>query len=468
MKKILDIVAALCALGAAVLFAVMAGPQFLKLQGGAEELGQRGFGEAEGKYVSYQAAYPVASQVEEYYSGDPDRARESGYVIYDDVRREFLYVVISKNDDRDLDSLMGKLDAVSEMREGRDMSPVSVKGTLSAVDEADAKQIARLLEESGIVDRYGGIEGQEEYFEKYYGDEYGKIMTRMSQELAQNGGQADWYVLENKKIDGLPIYEIWIAILAAGVSFVIFIGKVIILIRGDKKKAGKTLPESAALWERFIEAQREWVADWCAYNRNKAGRQIYLTVAGSVAVLVVIGFLAKATPQQIMNLHVPCGVLFGEGIALLFWLTMGSRIKPDKLLKSIEKTLNKELSSGDRERFAEDILEAGQEWVFQEWRKDSLIRGILGSRYWVFFLGGAMATVVDSDRIGELKTEDVTERVRNGKARLHFQYYVVRFIDRDAAAKKNCSRELSFQTQDGRGDFMILARRRKGDEIKIS
>ena len=46
MKKVLDIVVTLCTLGAAVFLALMIGPQFLKLQGGAKALGQKEFAEA--------------------------------------------------------------------------------------------------------------------------------------------------------------------------------------------------------------------------------------------------------------------------------------------------------------------------------------------------------------------------------------------------------------------------------------
>ncbi len=467
MKKGLDILVTLCALAAAVFFGLMAGPQFLKLQAGPKALEAQRFGELEGQYVSYEAAYPVASQVEEYYSGDPDRVRETGYVVYDDVRREFVYVVVSDRDDNDFDSIMHKLDAVSEMREGRNMEPVSVKGTLRAMDKAEAEQVARVLQESKIVDRYDDYEGQEEYFSTYYGDEYGKLMVRMCQELAENGVQAEWYVLENKKIDGMALHEIWIGFLAAALSFLIFIGRMVMMFRGGEKKTEKKLPESADKMARFIEAQRGWVTEWCEYGRNKARRQSYLTVAGCVAALVVIGFLAKGSPQQVLTLHFPLGVLFGEGVVLLFWLTMGGRSNPDKILKSIGKSLNKELpSSGERERFAEDLLEAGAEWNFQERTKESMIRGTLGSRYWFIFLGGT-AAAVDSDRIGEMETEHVTEQVRSGKVRLRYEYYVARFFDRDSTAKKACSRELSFRTEDGRGDFMILVRRRKGEEIKM-
>lgn len=469
MKKALDIAVTLCALGAAVGLWLMAGQQFLKLQGGAEPLGQQEFGQAQGRYVSYEAAYPVAMQVEEYYSGNPDRVRRTGYVVYDEARKEFIYVVVSDKDDNDFKSLMRKLDAVAEMREGRSMEPVPVKGTLRALDEADARQIAEVLEESDMVDLYGGLQGQKEYFETYYGDSYGRLMLQMCQELQQNGGQADWYVLENNKIDGMELYEIWIAFLAMALSLLIFIGRVILLLRGDGKKTGRELPESADKTERLVEAQRGWLADWCRSSKDRGRRQIYLTVVGCVAALVAIGLWVNPTLERTLVLHLPLGLLFGETVAVLFWLTQRGRTNPDMLLKRMRKCLDKTFpSSGERERFAEDILEAGPEWDFQERKKDSVIHGTLGSRYWAVFFGTGAVTVVDSDRIGEVESEHITGQMRSGKARIRYDYYVVRFFDRNSANKKTCDKEISFQTEDGKGDFMILARRRKGEEIKIN
>lgn len=467
MKKALDIVVTLCALGAAVWLGLMTGPQFLKLQGGAKDLGSQRFSEAQGLYVSYEAAYPVASQVEEYYSGDPDRVRQSGYVVYDDTRHEFIYVVVSDRDDGDFGSIMRNLNSVTEMRESRDMGPIPVKGTLKALDASDAQRVARALEESEIVDLYGSFEGQEEYFDTYYGDEYGKVMRRMCQELAENGVQADWYVLENKKIDGMELYEIWIAFLAMALSLLIFIGRVVLLFMGEKKAEGK-LPESLDKTGRLIEAQRGWVTDWCGYSKSRARRQIYLTVAGCVAVLGAIGLWVNPTLHRTLVFHLPLGLLLGEVVAVFFWLTQRGRTNPGKILKRMRKCLDKTLpSSGERERFAEDVLEAGPEWDFQEKKKDSMIHGTLGSRYWAVFFGTGMVAAVDSDRIGEMETEHVTGQVRSGKARIRYEYYVVRFFDRNSADKKKCDKEISFQTEDGKGDFMILARRRKGDEIKI-
>ena len=83
MKKIRNIVTMVCALAAAAALWMQAGSAFMKLQAGAEPLdSETEFGQVRGEYISYEAAYPVGVCVEEYYSGDPDRVRTYGYVVY--------------------------------------------------------------------------------------------------------------------------------------------------------------------------------------------------------------------------------------------------------------------------------------------------------------------------------------------------------------------------------------------------
>ena len=91
MKKVRNIVTMVCALAAAAALWMLAGPQFLKFRGGAVPLGPEDDpAQAQGKYVSHEVAYPVASYVAEYYSGDPDRAKDYGYVVYDADRKSFV------------------------------------------------------------------------------------------------------------------------------------------------------------------------------------------------------------------------------------------------------------------------------------------------------------------------------------------------------------------------------------------
>ena len=89
-------------------------------------------------------------------------------------------------------------------------------------------------------------------------------------------------------------------------------------------------------------------------------------------------------------------------------------------------------------------MAAGPEWDFQERKKESMIHGTVGSRYWVFFFGTSMVTVVDSDRVGEMEAEHITGQIRSGKARVGYEYFVVRFFDRNSDPKKTWDKEISF------------------------
>ena len=96
MKKLLNILITLCLIASVVGCWMIAGDSFRKVLDGAEVLAEgESFAQAEGKYISYEAAYPVGSYIEEYYSGDPDRVRTIGYAVYDEDRQAFLYIVVS-------------------------------------------------------------------------------------------------------------------------------------------------------------------------------------------------------------------------------------------------------------------------------------------------------------------------------------------------------------------------------------
>ena len=152
MKKLLSIVVTLCALAGAVFFWMLGGAQWLKMKAVAETLGaDEEFSQAEGKYISYEAAYPVASRVEEYYSGDPDRVRSTGYVVYDAERQAFLYVIVSDRDTGRLSNLMWNLKLTSEMRAAKDMEPGEIDGSLERMEPEAVEAALEALADSEIA-----------------------------------------------------------------------------------------------------------------------------------------------------------------------------------------------------------------------------------------------------------------------------------------------------------------------------
>lgn len=471
MKKLLNLIVTLCALAAAVVLWLSAGTPFLKLLAGPAPLEEgQDLGQMEGEYLLYDAAYPVASYVEEYYSGDPDRVRKTGYVVYDVKRDVFVYIVVTDGNGTDLKNLMRNLQLMKELRENKDMSPVTVRGSLEVLDQSRQEHIAAALAESEIVELYedyGDRQTSEGYYDAYFGDEYGKVLEAMCRKLNQGWEQTEWYSINPGSIGGLAVYEIWISILAAVLNLLIFLFRLISLFTGGKK-GKKALPDTAGKWDRFLEAQREWVEEWCDYSLNRVRRMAYLTAVGGTVILVVIGILVKTPVQGILALHLPLGVLLGEAAAALLWCAQKGQSKPDKILKKIRKHLEKAFSSGEeRERLAEDILNTEQEWVVREMKKDSMVYGILGSHYWVVFTGNGGAVAIDSERLSKVETETISGTVRSGKVRVSYLSYAIRFYYRDMEPKKACAGAVSCQIQDTQGRFMLLVRKRVGDTVEI-
>lgn len=469
MKKVLNFIVTLCALGAAVVLGLSAGPSFLKLMKGPVPLEEgKDFSQAEGEYLLYDAAYPVASYVEEYYSGDPDRVRKTGYVVYDAERECFVYIVVPDGKGAGFKNLMWDLHLAVQMRENKDMTPVTVSGSLEPLDESRLEHIAAALKESEIVELYADYGGTSNA-DYYFGDEYGKVIEKMCRQLEEGGTQTEWYCINLGSIGGLAIFEIWISALAAGLNFLIFLYRLIGLFTGGKKKGKKALPDTAGKWEQLMESQRDWVEEWCDYVLNRARRMAYLTVAVTTVILVVIGVLVKTPVQGILVLHLPLGLLLGEAAVSLLWVTQKGQSKPDKVIGRIQKNMEKAITSpGERENLAEDILNTGKEWVVREMRKDSMVYGILGSRYWVVFTGIGGATAIDSERLARVGTATISGTVRSGKVRVSYLSYAIRFYYRNMEPKKACVGAVSCQTQDTQGHFMLLVRKRTGDSIEIT
>lgn len=469
MKKVLNIVTMLCALGAAAALWVQAGSQFMKLTAGAVPLGpEEAFGQAQGQYISYEVAYPVASCAEEYYSGDPDRVRTYGYVVYDDQRQMFLYVVVPEQKKGDYRYLMENLELVAELRTEKDMEPIPTEGSLEPMDQAAIDNAVRALEDSGIVELYRDIRGDEAYFEAYYGDTYGEVMAAMCQALSQGMAQTEWYRLERGSINGLATADIWICVLAAGLSLLIAICCLVSLLAGGRERQDGGPSDSGSVMERFMREQRVWVEEWCVHCLDRARRSAYLSVAIGVVLLGAIGYFSKAPVQKLLSFHLPLGLLLGEVTALLLLLTQKGQSKPEKVLKRMGKQLRKEFPSpGAQEEFAEDFLKAGPEWAFQERKKDSMLYGRLGSRYWSVFFGSGIMRVVDVERLARVEPETVSGSVRSGKVRVAYESYNAKFYYEGTPAWEDGDKAFSFQTLKGRDSFMVLAGKKGAEGVKV-
>ena len=468
MKKLLSIAVTLCALACAVGFWLVGGSGFLKMRAGSEAIGEEAFEQAEGKYVSYEVPYPVASCVEEYYSGDPDRVKTMGYVAYDEARQAFLYVTVPDGDSGRLENLMWNLKLAVELRAGKDMSPAVVEGTLEPMGEGDVERVLDAVEDSEVIGLYWDLSGDEAYMEAYFSDSYGKVIENMCLNLDGILEGAKWYYIEDGVVGGLHISEIWICMLTAALSLLIFVIRLVSLFTGGKKKKIALPAPSGSKMEQFYGWEREWVEEWCEYSLKRGRMFGYLSVAVSVAIFAGIGIYLKMPVERLVAFYLALGLLLGEAVGILFWLGQKGQSKPDKILKKIAKNIDRALPSREaREEFAEDILKAGKEWTFREKRKDSMQQGVVGSRYWVSMGWNGLVTIVDSQRLDRIETATISGQIRSGKVRIRYVSYVVRFFEKSAAPKKNCDKVISFQSKDAEGLFMVLVRKRVGDRIEI-
>ncbi len=468
MKKLVEILITLCTLAAGIYFLVNAGPPFLKILGGARPLGPgEDFSQAEGEYISYEVAYPVASRVAEVYSGDQDRARTLGFVVYDEERQAFIYVIVSEQNKGGFENLMWKLQLAAEMRESRDMMPIPVAGTLEPMEKTSVEQIFKALEDSKVMELYSSY-GQGVSGDIYFGDAYGQVMAQMGEALEQGWKQTDWYYIEDGSVEGRENYHIWTAVFAGVFSLFLFLCRVFNMFAGGKSPAGEKDFGSGSRMGQLLNAQRGWVEEWCSYGWGRSRRLAYLFGVGCVAALTAVGLLAGGTLPDVLSFHVPLGVLMGELGGIFFWSTQKVKFKPDLILVNLEKHMKKELpSSADQEALAEDIFGAGREWVFQDRGKDDMYYGVVGSRYWVVFSGNGTVCVIDSPRLRRIETEKRSGQMRSGNVKVRYEFYLAQFYYENAVPKKRSDKSLSFPTANGLGQFMTLARKRVGDGVEI-
>lgn len=469
MKKIRNIVTMVCALAAAAALWMQAGSPFMKLLAGAEPLGpETELGQMQGEYISYEAAYPVGTYVEEYYSGDPDRVRTYGYVVYDEERQAFLYIVVPEQNDGRYSSLLYNLQLAVELRAGKDMTPAQEEGSLELMDQTAIDHAIAALEESEILELYNDVKDDKVYSDTYFGDEYGEVMAAVCQEISRGVSQAEWYRIDSGSINGVTISDIWICILAAGLSALIAVGNLVSLITGGGMKQGTKVPDSASAMERFLDAQRGWVEEWCQHCLARASRSAYWSVAIWVVILVGIGYFSKTPTQRLLTFSLPLGLLLGELTGLfIIWVQRGQS-KPRKILKRMAKSVKKALpAAGAQEEFAEDYLKAGEEWAFQERKKDSMLYGRLGSRYWSAFFGHGVATIVEVGKLERVEPETISGSVRSGKVRVAYESYAAKFYYQGTPLWENADKAFSFQTTGGRDAFLTLAVKRNVDGVKI-
>lgn len=446
MKKVMDILATVFMLVAAVGFFLLGGGNFLQMMAGAEPLGDGvSFAEAEGKYITYEATYPVGSYEEEYYSGDPDRVSKLGYVLYDEGRQAFLYVTVAQQDSGGLQRLLINRGHSSESwsKYNLNMDPVTVEGSLVRMDASMVKHAESALKDRKTDD---------------------KALAAVWDTIAAT--QRDWYMIEYGAVGGLETMDIWLCTLAAGLSFLIFIFRLIGMFTRGKKQ--EVLSDSFdSRYEQFFAMQRERIREWCEHMRYRSNRSFYICVICTTIGIAAIGFLAGYPAGDVLVRHVPLGVFFGEIVCVFCWLTMKKRADWKHTLKKIRKNLGKEFPTAEQqEEFAQDYLDSCGAWEYEGKGKDSMTFGVLGNRYWTLIAGFGNVTVIEASRVNRVTTYVDSERVSYGKYRGRVISYVAKFFMKDNEGMVY-EKNYLFPTEAAMDAFAQLLKRRVEGRIEV-
>lgn len=441
MKKIVNILVTLCAFAAAAFFFALAGGNFVQMFWGPTPLMDgTDYAEMEGKYIGFYAAHPVASYKEEYYSGDPSRVSKYGFVLYDRELQTFLYVVVPEQNRYDFEGLMRDL----RMSETSERKPVAVEGTVKRMDADKVKHALKALEDRRTPD---------------------ERLEAVWDELVQT--QKDWYMIEYGAVAGIAKMDIWWCILAASLSLLIFVRRLVGMFTGGKEQETELSGAFENRLEQFFAIQRARIMEWCKYVRNRSENSVYLCVLCVTVGLIVIGFLAKYPPQGVLVRHFPMGVFFGEVFAVFSWRLIKSRSNWKKMLKNIRKDIEKAFpSAGAQDEFAGDYLDSCQEWGYDGVQRDALAYGVLGDRFWTSISGTGNVTIIDTSRLSRMDTFVDSGSVRYGKYRGRYIYYTVKFFlkdDQGMVYERNCL----FPSQNAMDEFAQLAKRKAGDRIEI-
>lgn len=449
MWKAIDIGVTVCMLGLALVLWFLAGKYVIPLKAGPVPLGaEESFAEAEGKYLSYEAVYPVESCVEEYYSGDDKRAMKKGYVLYDESRSAFLYVIVKDGYTGEFEGLMRELRYPAKSRRESAMAPVSVEGTLMPMDESMIKRAKKAVES-----RIGELEGRETDAPV---EAWSLLVST----------QKDWYMIESETIDGVSKGTIWLCVLAAGCSLFIFACMLIGSLTGEGKQE-ESMEDGPAGMNQFLTRQSGWVKEWCQNSYNSDKKSAYLWLAGSVAVLVGLGFLAGGTPRGVLTFHLPVGLLFGEAMLGLCWLSMRGKKNWKKVLRKIGDSIREKFpSSEDQEAYFADYFQAGAEWTMEEKCKSSVKRILLGERYWTLLSHYGDANIMDAEKIDHIETCEEILSVRINKVRTYTYSYLAEFVLKDDTKKKELHR-YSFESKNTLNSFVQLVKRRTDGRMAV-
>lgn len=274
---------------------------------------------------------------------------------------------------------------------------------------------------------------------------------------------ADFYgsnLLINSYLLGIPLTSI------------ILVVRIVLTIRGDKEESTKynSAEVIGGKLGILLEEQRAVMKKRLESTHDKDYKSNYW-IGGLLIVLFFLAYWSRSddgayTFRPMVGL-MAC-LFWGEVVAVGLWLLMRRFRNLDRIIKAYAKDIQKTFGDASAwEAFANDVLEAGEEWKFRDEVKDKFGWGIVGSRYFVHFLDSGMAVVVDSAKISKIATARMSYSTGRGMTRETILIYQVKFYYEKEKRKNHVDKTFQFRDDGNRKTFLNLLRMRLGEQTVI-
>lgn len=255
--------------------------------------------------------------------------------------------------------------------------------------------------------------------------------------------------------------------ITAVVSLLIFVWRVAKSLFREGKK-DESVGDAPAGMHRFLTKQSIWIRECCKQSYAKSKITIYLWVVGSMAVLVIIGFLVGAPAQYVFTFHAPVGLLFGEALAVMMWPLLRAQGNWKKIIKKLQKNVMKLFPADEaRQGYFEDYFDTDDCYTLVSKDSGDTTVFTVGEKYWSSIRQSGTLNVVSAPQVEHIEVFEETIVVTINRVRTYTTHYVAEFFDRNENPKKRLMSRFSFENRETLNTFLTLVSERTEGKIPV-
>lgn len=255
--------------------------------------------------------------------------------------------------------------------------------------------------------------------------------------------------------------------ITAVVSLLIFVWRVAKSLFREGRK-DESVGDAPAGMHRFLTKQSIWIRECCKQSYAKSKITIYLWVVGSMAVLVIIGFLVGAPAQYVFTFHAPIGLLFGEALAVMMWPLLRAQGNWKKIIKKLQKNVMKLFPADEaRQGYFEDYFDTDDRYTLVSKDSGDTTVFTVGEKYWSSIRQVGTLNVVSAPQVEHIEFFEETIVVTINRVRTYTTHYVAEFFDRNENPKKRLMSRFSFENRETLNTFLTLVSERTEGKIPV-